>query len=68
MATVSDPDKMRAELAEIGERRADHTAAGAKLVEDTRSAITRAKGALSMTEIARLVRLERTSMYHTYAP
>lgn len=64
--TDSDPEVLRAELAEIGERRVQLTAATVKLADDTRAAIRRAKGALSMTEVARLVRLERTSMYHTY--
>lgn len=59
-------DEIREELREIGERRKAHVAAGKKLVDDTRTAIKRAKGAVPMTEIADLVDLERTSMYHTY--
>lgn len=65
MATVSE-DKVRAELTEIGERRVQVTAAVTQLAVDTQSAINRARGVLAMTEIARLVKLERTSMYHTY--
>lgn len=66
MATASDPDTLRAELAEIGERRVQITGATSKLADDTRAAIRKAKGVLAMTEVAQLVKLERTSMYHTY--
>lgn len=66
MATASDPDRLRAELDEIGERRAKHNAEAKALVRDTGKAIRRARRVLSMTEIAKRVRLERTSMYHTY--
>lgn len=61
-----DADHLRNELREIGERRSQIGEATVELVEDTRKAIKRARGVLSMTEIAALVRLERTSMYHTY--
>lgn len=66
MATASDVDKVRADLAEIGERRVQVTAAVTQLAVDTQSAINRARGVIAMTEVARLVGLERTSMYHTY--
>lgn len=66
MPTGSEEEGLRAELAAIGERRTEIAAAKAKLAEDTRAAIRRAKGILAMTEVARLVGLERTSMYHTY--
>lgn len=66
MATASDVDKVRADLAEIGERRVQVTAAVTQLAVDTQTAINKARGVIAMTEVARLVGLERTSMYHTY--
>lgn len=66
MATDSDAGKIRAELAEIGERRVQVSAAVTQLAVDTQAAISKARGVIAMTEVAQLVRLERTSMYHTY--
>lgn len=62
----ADEGDVRAELREIGERRAAQEKERKKLSNDTQDAIKRAKGRVPMTEIAKLVGLERTSMYHTY--
>lgn len=61
-----EAEALREELRQIGQRRLAHVAAGVELVEETRSAISKAKGKVSMTEVAELVELERASMYHTY--
>lgn len=61
-----DADELRDELRKIGERRSQIGEATTDLIDDTRAAIRKARGILSMTEVATLVRLERTSMYHTY--
>jgi DNA-binding phage protein len=63
---AADVDKLRDELQEIGRRRDDLSTDQAKLARDTRLALRRARGRLPVTEMARLVGLERSSLYRTY--
>jgi DNA-binding phage protein len=64
--SVSDVEKIRANLREIGQRRVAQGVETEALAEDTKKAITHARGILSMTEIAKLVGLDRSSIYTTY--
>jgi len=58
---------VRDELREIGERREQQKLAEEKLAHDTAAAIRRARRAkVSMTEVARLVRLDRTYLYRGF--
>lgn len=61
-----DADRLRDELREIKARRDVLTDAIQQLAHDTGDAIQRARGELSMTEIARLVGIDRTGLYRTY--
>lgn len=61
-----DADRLRDELREIKERREVLTDAIQQLAQDTGDAIQRARGELSMTEIARLIGIDRTGLYRTY--
>ena len=62
-----DPaDTLRAELTLLGERRKLQQQETEALARDTRKAVKRAKGVITMSEVARLVGLDRTSLYQTY--
>ena len=63
-----DPEKLRSELGEIGERRRHLTAEIERLAKDTAQAVKKARGCkeVSMTEVASLVALDRTYLYRGY--
>ena len=64
-----DPDKLRDELRQIGDRREDLDLARERLARDTRKAVRRARRVkgISMGEVAKLVGLDRTSLYQSYS-
>lgn len=62
-----DADKVRAELRKLGKRRERQGQAARKLAAETAAAVRRARQAkVPVTETARLIGLERSSIYHTY--
>lgn len=63
---VAGSDKLRSELEDLGKRRASLKDDTAKLAKDTRRAIKRSRGHVPMIEVARLVGLDRTTVYQTY--
>lgn len=66
LAPMPDAAELRRELLAIGDRRLDLRLAIEKLAIDTNNAISRARGEISMTEIAQLVGVDRTGLYRTY--
>lgn len=62
-----DAEKVRADLRKIGERRQANDAERRSIANDTSIAIKQArKASLSMTEVARLIGLDRGAIYRTY--
>lgn len=59
-------DDLRQELWEIGQRRLDLARAKEKLARDTFGSVRRARGKVSMVEMAKLLSLDRTTLYQTY--
>lgn len=65
MATDS-VDALRARLAELGERRAAQDAQDEELSREIKLALRDARGKVSKTEAADLLRIHRTTLYRVY--
>lgn len=65
MATDS-VDSLRAELDALGERREVHDNEDRELAAEIRTAVGKADGRLSKSEIANRLRLHRTTLYRVY--
>lgn len=62
----TDLTQLRKHLAAIGARRKMQNTDIEELSRETTEALRRAKGRLPTTEVARLVGLERTTLYRVY--
>jgi transcriptional regulator of acetoin/glycerol metabolism len=65
MASVPETD-IRARLAELGERRQQMEDQDAELAAEIREALAAAKGHVSTTEAATLLKMHRTTIYRVY--
>lgn len=62
------PAEARRKLRNIGKRRKRHDAAGDKLATDTAKVLAETRGIVSTSEAARLVKLNRSTVYQVYRP
>lgn len=53
-------------LVDLGQRRLQHDAAGGELADEIRTTIEAARRSLPLTEIARLLGMDRSGVYRTY--
>lgn len=65
MATDS-PEDIRTRLSNLGDRRVAHDQEDAELAREIKSALRDARGVVSKTEAADLLRIHRTTLYRVY--
>jgi transcriptional regulator of acetoin/glycerol metabolism len=64
--TTDSAEAIRERLAELGERRAAHDAEDEELSREIKKALKDARGKVSKTEAADLLRIHRTTLYRVY--
>jgi DNA invertase Pin-like site-specific DNA recombinase len=67
VTVTRDPEQIRERLRRVAERRRAAEREDDEIADEIRDSINEARDAnISMTEVARLLEIDRTSMYRTY--